>query len=857
MAADPLAHYTVPQLRDLERRTWQQVERKKEELRQLVGDRYRDLLASADSILLMRDLAARALEVWESMLRAQEGILQRTGAGAGAAAAAVAIASPSPPPPPPPPPPAPPQSALLELVALPETVWRRLSERQSLQAAQAFHEAQATLARLRAAQPADASLVALLAELEAVLRAVPRVLASGCQHQLLLPDLGAEAYAHALAVCGSLDAALSDADLLELLLRSRLAWLRAALRAAQRAGAGATGPACAFVARAVRATLMHAALLFGPEGRDAAALARAHAKWFDAAAPAAADRALSVAALRERFAAPPRRGERVAPEALRRASEAWLAEAAGVVHQETPALLQRLERGREVGAVMHAVLEELSGDEDDAQRVAAHREVVWAECCRVALGRQLPLWQCLFAAPFTARCEAIARASFAAIQLTDVLQRAYAAVEAGGASGGGGPWVRRWWTPVRDLEERGAADVSATLEGRGDAGARAEALNVAELEAAVCLHFQRRLAAALQDARHLLQLASGAQPGPEWRAVRLMVHGALMPVVRLLSTEALSKAVVFLQQRLGALQTRALDALEADALASCADQALFTARICQRLLQDASVLQDVVGIESAVAAPDAGDARSTADYVRSALSELREASRRTWSRLVASKVGDAFRTELRAWLRRALDEPAGEAPAPAPAPTPTHASPHVFAALFELARELFRVNSCEMEPPVVRALLADVAQEVAAVARELLGLPDAAADAAADSAWRRLRPEAAAAALFDLQFLLLVLSGRLGEHPLLRELSAAGGWDSALPALRRGAVRLLSSVHVMLGAVTAVHQRELRRLMADESGGAGAGAGAGAGDAAGEAVALAPVAPLLQALPTVLYPARP
>lgn len=48
---------TVVEIRDVEARTRKEIELKKEELRQLVGASYRDLIESADSILNMRRLA--------------------------------------------------------------------------------------------------------------------------------------------------------------------------------------------------------------------------------------------------------------------------------------------------------------------------------------------------------------------------------------------------------------------------------------------------------------------------------------------------------------------------------------------------------------------------------------------------------------------------------------------------------------------------------------------------------------------------------------------------------------------------------------------------------------------------------
>ena len=42
--------YTVGEIREIEKKTRQDIERKKEDLRQMVGERYRDLIEAADTI---------------------------------------------------------------------------------------------------------------------------------------------------------------------------------------------------------------------------------------------------------------------------------------------------------------------------------------------------------------------------------------------------------------------------------------------------------------------------------------------------------------------------------------------------------------------------------------------------------------------------------------------------------------------------------------------------------------------------------------------------------------------------------------------------------------------------------------
>lgn len=42
--------YPIAEIRDIEKKTRQDIERKKEDLRQMVGERYRDLIEAADTI---------------------------------------------------------------------------------------------------------------------------------------------------------------------------------------------------------------------------------------------------------------------------------------------------------------------------------------------------------------------------------------------------------------------------------------------------------------------------------------------------------------------------------------------------------------------------------------------------------------------------------------------------------------------------------------------------------------------------------------------------------------------------------------------------------------------------------------
>ncbi|CAJ0908021.1 6333_t:CDS:2 [Entrophospora sp. SA101] len=54
---DLFVKYTIPEVRALEQKTRSDVEKMKQELRQMVGERYRDLIDAADSIVNMRHCA--------------------------------------------------------------------------------------------------------------------------------------------------------------------------------------------------------------------------------------------------------------------------------------------------------------------------------------------------------------------------------------------------------------------------------------------------------------------------------------------------------------------------------------------------------------------------------------------------------------------------------------------------------------------------------------------------------------------------------------------------------------------------------------------------------------------------------
>lgn len=87
---DPLVlfeRYNTEEIRRIERRVRGDIEQKKEELRQMVGERYRDLIDAADTIGEMRQCSERVVRSVQDMQRFCQ-LLKQSRPGAGAAAAA-------------------------------------------------------------------------------------------------------------------------------------------------------------------------------------------------------------------------------------------------------------------------------------------------------------------------------------------------------------------------------------------------------------------------------------------------------------------------------------------------------------------------------------------------------------------------------------------------------------------------------------------------------------------------------------------------------------------------------------------------------------------------------------------------
>nr|CAD1819856.1 unnamed protein product [Ananas comosus var. bracteatus] len=187
----------IPEIRAVEASVRREIQEKKEELRQLVGRSYRDLIDSADSILLMKS----SCESISSNLAAIDAAL------ASLSSEAEALPSPPPPPSPPPTPPAPASTAS-----------RPASTRE-------VHGL--LLAPRGAGAAADLDVLAkfpLLRHQWQIVESFKAQISQRSRDRLLDRGIGVAAYADALAAAATIDE-LDPKQVLSLFLDSRKSWI--------------------------------------------------------------------------------------------------------------------------------------------------------------------------------------------------------------------------------------------------------------------------------------------------------------------------------------------------------------------------------------------------------------------------------------------------------------------------------------------------------------------------------------------------------------------------------------------------------------------------------------------------------
>ncbi|XP_066312693.1 conserved oligomeric Golgi complex subunit 1-like [Miscanthus floridulus] len=251
----------IPEIRAAEGATRREISAKEEELRQLVGRSYRDLLDSADSILLIK----QSSDAISDNLARISGSLSSLSPPA-EPSPALCAASPSPS--------AGGRARLYALAArakylvdTPEHIWGQLDEGLLLEAAGRYLRAQVVHGRL-SRDAAAAARFPLLAHQAQLVEAFRPQIAQRARERLADRRLPVAAHADALAAVAAIDApSLAPAQALLLFLTSRRAWISHALVGLASDLSSYTSVLCD-IARIVRITLGHVGQLFVPALSD-------------------------------------------------------------------------------------------------------------------------------------------------------------------------------------------------------------------------------------------------------------------------------------------------------------------------------------------------------------------------------------------------------------------------------------------------------------------------------------------------------------------------------------------------------------------------------------------------------------
>ncbi|CAM0946704.1 unnamed protein product [Alopecurus aequalis] len=250
----------ISEIRAAEGATRREISAKEEELRQLVGRSYRDLLDSADSILLIKQSSDA---ISDNLSRVSESLSSLSPPPDDAPNASAASPSPS--------------GGRVRLYAAaarakylvdtPEHIWGRLDEGMLLEAAGRYMRAQ-VVHRLLSSDSAAAARFPLLAHQAQLVEAFRPQIAQRARERLADRRLPVAAHADALAAVAAIDApSLTPSQALLLLLSSRRAWISQALAALAADPSAYTSVLCD-VARIVRVTLGHVGQLFVPALTD-------------------------------------------------------------------------------------------------------------------------------------------------------------------------------------------------------------------------------------------------------------------------------------------------------------------------------------------------------------------------------------------------------------------------------------------------------------------------------------------------------------------------------------------------------------------------------------------------------------
>ncbi|KAJ8646016.1 hypothetical protein MRB53_007764 [Persea americana] len=205
----------ISEIRNIEAATRKEIESKKQELRQLVGNRYRDLIDSADSIIAMKSSSesiSSNISAVDAAIRSLS-LSQTPNLRFDAARAPIYAAA----------------TRVKYLVDTPENIWGCLDESMLLEAAGRYLRAKVVHGTINSSGDRDVmSRFPLLGHQWQIVESFRAQISQRSRERLVEQGLGAGAYADALAAVATVDE-LTPAQVLALFLDSRRTWISQAL----------------------------------------------------------------------------------------------------------------------------------------------------------------------------------------------------------------------------------------------------------------------------------------------------------------------------------------------------------------------------------------------------------------------------------------------------------------------------------------------------------------------------------------------------------------------------------------------------------------------------------------------------
>lgn len=762
----------VESIRDIEKQRRQQAEAKKEELRQLVGRRYRVLLESADWIEQMRDLSKHTLLQLDLVSSDVAQLEKRKGRSVKNVKKMSSVRAEG----------GPDWIVALRLdcydfscvlrhiVCLPEKIWEVLRANEFMRATEMYFQA------LGLVEWTERVLVKnlTLEKQTATIQQFPVLIVRQCKKRLKTRNLPLQEQTQALCAIWLLSS-LPLTDVVKLFFDCRSASITFVIQAASRALEGESGAnehsqskadtvvaAVEDVARLLQSSVQHAAVFFGP-GSLANRLKREgpSENLNSCLQRFRTDCLPSFLAIVERHSQ-----AREGPTELVEIGGAWLKEILVAVSSGCGRLLEHLERGQHIGQARDALLTCLGSTEATVE--GKPRQDAWRQACNAVLGRPVALWEEGFLVPFQARFRAIILLSFSRLSLDALLERASISTSSFSSSPLSSslsttaassvlfddPSTQERWTkafklvPVGNLRRRGKGEEESL---RGLTGSRDGELHE------ICKQFNAQLALVVSDISHILQIpTSYSEQKVNDRSMKALLRVELRPFVHSTCTECMAKLTNNIRLRLTGLEAQILETGPQFSL-SLVDQAVFVSRVCCYLLGCSKPLQELAALEMSET-----DGRT---FAQQSLQNVGRAGLSIWTRFTAFILSDSLRGALGKWLEQWRLNPTQAVLWPvenvSSISVPVQPSACVSQFLFRLMDEVYRVHGHFVSQEVLACVITDLTASVLAVLNDFIQAHSA-----------QFTEHAALQLVFDIKYLFSVLrlpKAKTVEGPSPRE----------------------------------------------------------------------------------------